>query len=213
MCTAWTPDVVAPAVERVATALALEGIALRVLAGGEIAPSRLDRLDDETLLGLALGGGRHLLVECPFTPFAALEPVVADLHARGHSVVLAHPERSPGMRRDPGQLVRLAEMGALLSVTDGSLDGRFGETVRRIAFTLLREGMVHNLASDTHDTHRRPPDLGAGLRRASRELRNLAEQRGYLTEAVPAAVLSGEPLPPAPAPISSRSRLAAALRR
>ena len=56
-----------------------------------------------------------------------------------------------------------------MQVTAGSLVGQFGETARRFASTLLREGLVHVLASDAHDAIDRPPGLTAGLARAERE--------------------------------------------
>ncbi|HET8754837.1 MAG TPA: CpsB/CapC family capsule biosynthesis tyrosine phosphatase, partial [Solirubrobacteraceae bacterium] len=87
--------------ERLAARLAAEGIELELLAGGEIAHDRLPELDDETLRSLTLGGGRYLLLECPFAPIGAgLEPLVDDLHERGFGVLLAHPERSASFQRD-----------------------------------------------------------------------------------------------------------------
>ena len=76
---------------------------------------------------------------------------------RGHHVVLAHPERCPAFHRDPSMLTSLVSAGALTSVTAGSLVGRFGDEVRRFALELVRDGMVHNVASDAHDDVRRPP--------------------------------------------------------
>ncbi len=86
----------------------------------------------------------------------------------------------------------------LSSITAGSLVGRFGDTARRAALRLLREGLVHNVASDAHDIRRRGPDLQAGLAEAERQLPGVERQARWLTLEVPAAILAGDPLPPAP---------------
>lgn len=202
---------VAPAdIVRVRTALAerlaAEGIELELLAGGEIAPDRLPALDDDALRAVALGGGPYLLFECPFTPVAGMELMVADLQARGFGVLLAHPERSPSFQRDLGLLSRLVERGAFAQITAGSLAGGFGEHVRRVALTMLQAGLVHVLASDAHDPVKRGPDL-----RAAGGMLDEA-QHEWMTAAAPAAIVEGRALPPRPAlakPGGLRARLRA----
>ena len=63
-----------------------------------------------------------------------------DLLARGHRVLLAHPERCPAFQRDPARLERLVDAGVLVQITAGSMTGGFGSTVRRFTATLLRTG-------------------------------------------------------------------------
>ena len=175
--------------------LAEERVALDVLTGAEIAISQLAQIEPEELDRLGLGGGRWLLVEPPFTPVAvALEGLVLGLLRDGHRVVLAHPERCPALRRDPRAIRSLAADGVLMSITAGSLVGRFGGEVRRFALELAREELVHNVTSDAHDSVDRPPGLAEELEQAG--LAPLAE---WLTQAVPAAILGGEEIPPRPA--------------
>ena len=124
------------------------GVALEVSAqGGELAPTRVAELDDETLRDLSLGGGPYLLFECPFSPRADdLEQLIYDLQDRGWRILLAHPERSGAFHRSPGRLARLVTDGALVQVTAGALAGQFGQTARRFSVDALREGLVHVLA-------------------------------------------------------------------
>jgi protein-tyrosine phosphatase len=179
-----------PAREALAARLTGAGIELELLAGGEIAPSRLPELDDDGLRALALGGGPYVLLECPFSPAGAnLEAMVADLQQRGFGVLLAHPERSPAFQRDPAQLGRLVERGALAQVTTGSLTGAFGEIPRRTAVAMLEQGLLHVLASDAHDAVHRGPDLHAADDMLG------PDQAEWMTTAVPAAIVAGRPLP------------------
>jgi protein-tyrosine phosphatase len=176
------------------TRLADEGIALEVRPGAEIAVTRISDLDAGEIDALSLGGGPWLLVEPPFvTTVLGLDTLFHGLLQGGRRIVLAHPERCPAFQRDHPALHRLVDAGVACSITAGSLVGRFGGEVRRQAVEFVREGLVHNVASDAHDDRGRPPGLADELAQAG--LKALTE---WATEAVPAAILSGEALPPAP---------------
>jgi protein-tyrosine phosphatase len=205
------PERIAAGLAELRAALAEAEIPLEVLPGGEIAIWRLIDLDDDTLRALALGGGPYLLVESPFSPVIGdFEPMVLDLHRRGHCVLLAHPERCPAFQKTPARLKSLVDAGALVQLTSGSMTGGFGSTVRRFTIAILREGYAHVIASDAHDTDRRPPGLRAGFPALERDLPGLGEQAEWLTQLVPRALLDGAPLPgqpPLPRPTGLLRRL------
>jgi protein-tyrosine phosphatase len=184
-------------VEQTNAAIAAEGIALRVLPGAEIAMTRAPDLGLEQLQALTLGGaGSWLLLEPPFTAqVAGLDALISELEDAGFRILLAHPERCPGLQRDPQMLESLVRGGGVLtSITAGSLVGRFGGTVRRFALELVQAELVHNVASDAHDCDGRPPGVAEELEQAG-----LAELREWLTEGVPQAILDSEDsLPPRP---------------
>jgi protein-tyrosine phosphatase len=171
-----------------------EGVELEIRTGAEIAMTRAGDIAPAELSRLTLAGGRWLLVEPPFTPVASgLDLVIADLQKHGYRVVLAHPERCPALHRDRSMLERLVESGVLGSLTAGSLDGKFGAEVRRFSLELVRDRLVHNVASDAHDHSHRPPTIAGEIERAG--LGALAE---WFTEAVPTAILTGGVIPPRP---------------
>ena len=200
------PEAIGPAVEEVNRHLAQEGVALDVEAGAEIALPRLLDLTDADLRLLRLGTGPYLLLECPFAMVAGeFEPLIFEVQSRGHLVLLAHPERCPAFQRDPDRLARLVDRGALVQLTAGALRGAFGTRTRDFAHHLLREDLVHVLASDAHDAVRRPPGLGDALERAERAVPGILAREEWLTEEVPTAILAGDPLPFAP-PLAAASR-------
>ncbi|MGH2945885.1 MAG: tyrosine-protein phosphatase [Solirubrobacteraceae bacterium] len=189
--------------EALVARLAEEEVELELLPGGEVSPGRLPDLDDAALRAFALGGGRCVLLECPFSPVdSRMEAMVADLRERGFDVLLAHPERSPTFQKDPSRLARLVEGGALAQVTTGSFAGLFGETARRAATAMLRHGIVHVLASDAHDAVYRGPDL-----RATADALD-DDQRRWMAGAAPAAILAGDSLPERPPLAPDRGVLA-----
>jgi len=128
-----------------------QGIPLTLLLGME---NHLDmELPEEVSQGHALPihGSRYILVEMPFfgRPNYA-EDVLLRLQLQGLTPVLAHPERIEAFHQDPGLLARFVERGMLTQITAGSVLGRFGGSVRRFTDALLRKGLVHVIASDTH---------------------------------------------------------------
>jgi len=192
-----------------------EGIAIRLRTGGELAISRATELDDEELRGLRLGGGEWILAECPLSSAATgFDALLHHLQARGNRILLAHPERSPVLQRDPAKLRAFLDAGMLASITAGSLVGRFGSTVQRFTHDLVEEGLVHNVASDAHDARRRPPGMAGPLREADADLPGLADRTEWMCVDVPRAILDGGPVPrpPGDAP-RRRSRHRRLLRR
>lgn len=189
-----TSPVVAAEVTWVRDTLAKEGIALDVLAGGELDLAHVAELDEAELARFQLGESGTLLVECPLTRAAPFfEQRVAVLQRSGLRVLLAHPERSPVFQRDRGLLARLVAGGAMASLTASSFAGRFGRTARAYAEWALDEQLVHDVASDAHDVRGRPPAM-----------RDPLETAGYgwavdwLTLDAPAAILAGARLPARP---------------
>ena len=204
----WT---IAESVRQLDAHLADLAIPVMVRAGAEIALTRAIDLADEELRRLTLGGGPWLLIEPPHMSAAiGIEAPLLQLQHRGHRIVLAHVERCPAFIDDLDMLERLVQGGMLASLTAGSLVGRFGGTLQRFARRLVTSGLIHNVASDAHDCHQRPPGLSQELAKAG-----LREQASWLTEDVPAAILAGSEIPPAPMwPVSAaRPRLLGRLRR
>jgi protein-tyrosine phosphatase len=186
-------------VDRVNAALGEAGIDVEVCVGAEIAMSKLPDLPEGELRALRLGGGDSLLVECPLAMVAApIDAIVFSLHQRGYRTVLAHPERSPSMRAEPGRLEALVRAGAITSITAGSLLGQFGREVQSFSFWMLERRLVHNVTSDAHDAERRSPSLRDALGLAALEAPGLADHIDWLAHEVPQAILDGAPLPPAP---------------
>jgi protein-tyrosine phosphatase len=196
-------------VERLNLALAGAGIAVEVLSGGEVSLTKTAALDDDDLRALCLGSSSYLLVESPYTHATdLLEHNLFDLQLRGFRPVLAHPERSPSLMSDRRRLEELVGHGIACSVTAASITGGFGRTVREFAYEAVRAGLIHDMASDAHDSKRRPPRLSEAVAELGGGADGVA---AWLTEEAPEAILAdASPLPPPPqrgARAKSRLRL------
>lgn len=189
-----TGDVIREAIDALRVELDRAEVPLRVLPGAEIALSRIGDLTDDELAGLTLGDGDWLLVEPPFSPsLAGIEAVIDSLLLRGRRLLLAHPERSPALAKHPDRLRPYVDAGMLCQITASSLTGAFGRDVERAGRRMIQDGLAHVISSDAHDATRRAP----GVRDGAATLHD-PELEAWLTEAVPAAITAGEPIPPRP---------------
>jgi protein-tyrosine phosphatase len=188
------PDELAQRVEQLSRELAVRGIPLEVVVGGELDMSWVHHASDEELQLVSFGQlGRAALLETPYGPLPhVFEHVVERLKERGYTILLAHPERSPTLQGDLGRLEALVAGGVLVQVTAGSLVADRSSGSRRLALKLIRRRLAHVLASDAHQPGReRRATLSAGARALGRGSRELA---GWMTRDAPAALLAGEPV-------------------
>jgi protein-tyrosine phosphatase len=165
-----------------------EGIPLRLVTGGDVhvAPDLVARLRSGD--ALSLNDTRYVLVEPPHHILPPnLESLFFNLLSAGYLPIVTHPERMTWIDREYDLLQRLALSGAWMQITAGAIVGKFGSRAKHWSERLLRDGLVHIVASDAHDVERRPPLMAA----AFRELRDLVgeDEARNLVLARPAAIL------------------------
>lgn len=117
------------------------------------AENMLDSLFEERLEKrefLPLGEeGNHLLVETSyFSPPMNFDELIDGIKSIGYYPVLAHPERYRYMSEPDYREIK--ERGVLFQTNFMSLVGMYGETARKKAEWLLKEGMVELTGSDLH---------------------------------------------------------------
>jgi len=148
---------------------------------------------------------KFLLVELSdMMIFKSTEPDFRRLQEAGMLLVITHPERNPLLRQRLEMLRRWVSMGCYIQITGQSLFGRFGSKAKNFSEALLREGLVHFIASDGHDVKHRPPTLDEAFRYVSKQF---GEKRAVtLFSTNPLAALNGEefPLDVNPEPVVAR---------
>ena len=135
-------------------------IELQLLPGGDvrIEADFFDRLDDDTIMTLA-DQRRHVLLELPHELYFPIENLVKRLQALGMTGILSHPERNAGLMQSPKIIDQLVDLGCLMQVTAGSINGSFGPECAKFSKQLLKNRLVHFVASDGHGIKRRRPTL------------------------------------------------------
>ena len=142
------------------------GTAPRILLGSEyfFGHDMDDMLRNESILPLA--GSRYVLVE-----FAshAIPPMVREplyrAQLEGWTPLIAHPERNLVFRSNPEILASLLRIGVKTQVTTGSMTGDFGKEAEAASIDWLQRGWIHVMATDAHNTTRRPPRFQAARKR------------------------------------------------
>jgi len=141
-----------------------------------------------------IGNSHYMLVE--FSNFS-IPPQVDEwftqIHDRGITPIITHPERNPIVQQNPQRVRDWVDLGCAVQVTASVFTGSWGARARQIADELLKDKLVHFLASDAHDVQRRPPILSAARKVIAKGYSD--ELAAALVEGNPGAVVADGPLP------------------
>jgi protein-tyrosine phosphatase len=142
-----------------------------------------------------INGLGYLLVELAeaFIPRSSDE-ILRQFVQRGIVPVITHPERNFLLRRDLARLEKWVNFGCVVQITAQSLGDRFGKQAKRSAWSMLKKGLVHVVASDAHDVKHRPPRLDIARSALTQEIGAAAAT--LLLVENPAAILTGAPIRP-----------------
>jgi protein-tyrosine phosphatase len=177
-----------------------EKILLRLTTGADahMAPDFIAGLRSGRLLSVA--DSRYVLVEPPHhTAPPQLEDFFFNILVAGYVPILTHPERLSWVPGRYEAIKRLVAAGVWMQITAGSLTGAFGRTALYWAQRMLDEGCVHLIASDAHDTAKRPQNLAAGRECAAERVGVEEAQRLVLTR--PMGILQNQSPSDLPGPL------------
>ncbi len=131
---------------------------LLLFHGEEIAPYSSVAEDLKCGEASTIGDTRYVLVEfSPSDPYETISLWLHRLQTMNCIPVLAHVERYAALLRVPERVSDLRDMRVLIQVNADSILSFSGFRTRRFVRHLLRERLVDVVASDAHDTMRRPP--------------------------------------------------------
>jgi protein-tyrosine phosphatase len=102
----------------------------------------------------------YLLVE--FNEYSippSMDQTLHEIQLLGLRPVITHPERNAILRLQTERLAKWVRLGCFIQVTAGSLTGVFGPGAQKDSLRWLADGLVHIVASDAHNTGRRPLKL------------------------------------------------------
>ena len=166
----WMPSVekITTQITRLNQAMQIAGLKLEIVPGMEIAldPQIPDLLDSSSLL--PLGSSTCLLIEPTFQQLPpGWQNILFSILAKGHRILLAHPERCAHLAARPDLVEELITAGMYLQVNWGSFLGYYGQAAKRAANVLAWNGWIHCIATDSH--HPQSPHFGQ-LEMAARKL-------------------------------------------
>ena len=141
-----------------------------------------------------LNNSNYIFIEFPSD---YILPGVKDLFFRlmleGYVPIISHPERNSVFGKKPDLLYELIQMGGLAQLTAKSIAGEFGNEIRKNSRIFLENDLVHLIASDAHDSKRRPPKLSQGVEEAGKIVGE--EKALAMVTSVPEAILENKSIP------------------
>ena len=129
----------------------------RIYPGEEIFYSQetLEMLKRNQLL--TIGESRYILIEfMPNVPYSLLYRAMRELTEEQYSPILAHMERY-GVLREKGRVEELIKAGAYMQMNYRRIGGKWYDETVRWCRKMLKNGRVHFLATDMHNTKSRRP--------------------------------------------------------
>ena len=124
--------------------------------------------------------------------FKNAREIFARLQDAGMKPIITHPERNWLLQQRIGELETWVGDGCFIQITGQSLVGRFGKHAKKFSEELMRNGLVHFIASDAHDTEHRTPDLGLAHKLVTKNFGPEWAERLFITN--PRCVLTGDRL-------------------
>ncbi len=109
---------------------------------------------------ITLNHSRYPLVEFDFFEFSdSVYEKLRMLVAEGYVPVVAHPERYAFVSEEEEAVYKLKNIGCLLQINKGSLEGRFGRNAFFASRRLLELRQADVIASDAHSPYMRTPNM------------------------------------------------------
>lgn len=137
-----------------------EGMEFTFCPGNEIY-YRSDMIGDlEEGRACTMADTSYVLVEFnPMDDFDYIRNGIYQVLAAGYRPIIAHVERYSCMLSKPSRVEELKNMGCYIQVNAGSIMGQYGFSVKQMTKKLLKQQLIHFVASDAHDTDKRAPRL------------------------------------------------------
>ncbi|WP_026518102.1 CpsB/CapC family capsule biosynthesis tyrosine phosphatase [Butyrivibrio sp. MC2021] len=136
------------------------GINVNLYSGNEMYFSDDTMADLECGNICTLAGSDYVLVEFhPTNPYKAIHNALYQVQGAGFTPVLAHVERYSDVVSHPAYVRDLVDMGCYIQVNANSIMGKYGFGTAHFTKKLIKEDLVHFVATDAHDTVRRAPHL------------------------------------------------------
>jgi protein-tyrosine phosphatase len=187
------PEEVQAVAAQLRSALASHEIPLVIEVGADVRiDERLAMLLRQKQVLTVGGAGKYLLLELPHDVFLNPRRAITDLRKEGVSTILTHPERHVFLQQNPETIRPWLDQGVVVQITAGSILGDFGESAQQAAWDLLKRGWVGVVATDAHDTVRRPPRITAAADVISKQFSHAIARR--LCVENPARIWAGQPL-------------------
>ncbi len=136
------------------------GLNIRLYSGNEIYYSDETQRELENGKICTLADSDYVLVEFhPTNPYKAIHNAMYQVQAAGFVPIVAHVERYSDIVSHASYVEDLVDMGCYIQVNASSIMGKYGFGISHFTKKLLKNRLVHFVATDAHDNKTRAPEL------------------------------------------------------
>lgn len=134
----------------------LNNFNIEILKGAEVMFNC--NLSNQDLSKLTIEGTDYILIELPIAiDDPSLEINIKNIVLDGYVPIIAHLERYSYLINNTGRIVDLINIGAIMQINASTYNSRKNNS--SLINTLIRKGLIHVVASDSHDNANRKPNL------------------------------------------------------
>ena len=129
-----------------------ENLKIKLYAGMEVYASHdtVERIKNKEIL--SLNDSRYILIEFPFELIPKyMTDLLFAMQLEGYTPIISYPERYCSDYRKSGLFNEPVDNGVLLQINLESIMGFYGKRAKKQAYRLLKDGMVHMVATDSHN--------------------------------------------------------------
>ncbi|NLJ89823.1 MAG: hypothetical protein GX323_02900 [Clostridiales bacterium] len=181
------------AYERVKELIEEEGLDINLYLGNELYySSNISNLllNNEVL---TMAGSDYVLIEfSPSTPYQNIKSGLQNIIMSGYWPILAHFERYDNIVSNRGRIEEIYNMGVCIQINASTITGPIFNKRTKLAKKLLKYNMVDFIATDSHNSDSRSPDLSNCIAYISKKYgNNLLNKLLYVN---PSKIINNEEL-------------------
>lgn len=136
------------------------GLKLEIYRGNEIyySPQAMEDLKEKK--ARTMGSGKYILMEfSPKAEYSYIRQGIGFAVSEGYRPIIAHAERYGEIAKDKDCVSELIEMGGYIQINASGVLGTSGRKIKRICREMLKDELVHFVATDAHDLKKRAPRI------------------------------------------------------
>ena len=116
-----------------------------------------------------INDSKYMLIEFPMGKFNSnIFEIIYELQIMGIRPIIAHPERYTYIIEKPSFINEFINEGYLFQINAGSLEGKFGKSVKKTAELLITNEIYSFIGSDAHNEKSRPTGLKEAFKLANK---------------------------------------------
>lgn len=168
-------------VEGINSRLIKEDINIKIYSGQEVYfNEHIVRDYMEGNIG-TINDSRYMLIEFPMHRFDKnIFETIYELQVRNIIPIIAHPERYIPFRDEPSLINDFIDEGYLFQMNAGSIEGKFGEKIKKTANLFLENNIYNFIGSDAHNIENR----NTGLKNSINLLNEKGKDNGKVNQLI-----------------------------